>query len=261
MDALTATTAALNIVLGLVYTGYGTITAVEMIRDRQRLGFSHFGAAWVAMTATCGPHHWVHGIHLGFEGRSAGVLDLIAVLVGVPAGITWFLLRMEAFRGGRGDRFIQGTPTWVMALPTLAGIYVTAIVAAGIGIGVGGMNELVVVIPNLMLVVLYSAIGYYLIRTQLANRRPLGGWSVSGLALSIVFPTCAAMHAVYAFYTLTGVYGLDWHGVAFDWIGVPAALYFLWVVRALSSGAFHDWNGAPGNVRRRAAAVAAGSAS
>jgi hypothetical protein len=248
VSALTAATAVLNIILGLVYTSYGTMTAVEMVRDRRRLGFSHFGAAWIAMAFTCGPHHWVHGIHLGLEGRTAGVLDLVAVLVGVPAGVTWFVLRVEAFRGGRGDRFISGTPHWLMALPTLGGVYVTAVVAAAIGVGVATPEELAVVIPNLLLVVLYSAIGYYLIRTQLANRRSLGGWSVSGLALSIVFPTCAAMHAVYAFYALTGTYGLDWHGVTIDWIAVPAAVYFLWVVQALYRGTFRDWNGAPGMV-------------
>ena len=246
MTALTAAVAGLNIVLGLVYTSYGTMTVIEMVRDRRRLGFSHFGAAWIAMAFTCGPHHWVHGVHLGLEGRTAGVLDLVAVLVGVPAGVTWFLLRVEAFRGGRGDRFISGTPRWMMTLPTLAGVYVTAVVAAAIGIGVATTHELGVVAPNLVLVVLYSAIGYYLIRTQLANRRSLGGWSVSGLALSIVFPTCAAMHGVYAFYSLTGLYALDWHGVAIDWIAVPAAVYFLWVVQALYRGTFRDWNGAPG---------------
>ncbi len=248
MDALTAATAGLNIILGLVYTSYGTMTLVEMIRDRRSMGFSHFGAAWVAMAFTCGPHHWVHGVHLGFEGREAGVLDFVAVLVGAPAGVIWFLLRVEAFRGGRGDRFIPGTPRWLMALPTLAGVYVTAIIAAAIGVKGATTSELMVVIPNLMLVALYSAIGYYLIRTQLANRRALGGWSVSGLALSIVFPTCAAMHGVYAFYALTGLYGLDWHGTTFDWIAVPAAVYFLWVVQALYRGTFHDWNGAPGTV-------------
>jgi hypothetical protein len=136
MTALTAATAALNIILGLVYTSYGTMTVIEMVRDRHRLGFSHFGAAWIAMAFTCGPHHWVHGVHLAVEGRTAGVLDLVAVVVGVPAGVTWFLLRVEAFRGGRGDRFIAGTPRWLMALPTLSGVYVTAVVGAGLGIGV-----------------------------------------------------------------------------------------------------------------------------
>jgi hypothetical protein len=244
----------LNIGLGLVYTSYGTMTLVEMTRNRRSMGFSHFGAAWVAMAFTCGPHHWVHGIHMGFEGRAAGLLDLIVVLVGVPAGVTWFFLRVEAFRGGRGDRFINGTPAWIMSLPTLAGVYVTAVIAAAIAISGATPQELSLVIPNFLLVALYSAIGYYLIRTQLANRRRLGGWSVSGLALSVVFPTCAAMHGIYAFYLLTGTYAFDIHGAAIDWIAVPAALYFLWVVQALYRGTFHDWNGAPGAVGARVTA-------
>ena len=256
---MTAAVAVANIVLGLVYCQYGTMTLIEMRRHWRSMGFSHFGAAWIAIAFTCGPHHLVHGIHLLNAGTHAGVIDLAVVLIGFPAGVTWFLLRVEAFRGGRGDRFISGTPAWMMALPTLAGVYVTAMVAAAVGIGVTTPHELVVVAPNLLLVLLYSAIGYYLIRTQLANRRALGGWSVSGLALSIVFPTCAAMHGIYAFYTLTGAYALDWHGVGIDWIAVPAAVYFLWVVQALYRGTFRDWNGAPGMVRSEQPSAALGS--
>ena len=105
-----------------------------------------------------------------------------------------------------------------------------------------------------MLVGLYSAIGYFLARTQLANRRPLGGWSVSGLALAIVFPTCAVMHGIYAFYELNGVYDADAHMYWIDWLAVPAAIYFLWVVQALYRGSFRDWNGAPGQARAGGAA-------
>ena len=237
----------LNIILGLVYTQYGTMTLMEMVRNRRTLGFSHFGAAWVAMAFTCGPHHWVHGIHLTFEGRTGGILDLIAVAIGVPAGVVWFVLRVEAYRGGRGDRFIAGSPGWVLALPTLFGIYLTALVAATIDVAGSSTTEFrPVVVANLMLVVLYMAIGYFLIRTQLANRRPLGGWSVSGLALAIVFPTCAVMHGIYAYYTFTGRYEFDTHAFWIDWIAVPAAMYFLWVVHGLYRGTFRDWNGAPG---------------
>ena len=100
----------LNLVLGTVYIQYGTLTIIEMRRNWREMGFSHFGAAWIAMAYTCGPHHFVHGLHLLVAGRSAGVLDLVAVLAGFPAGVIWFLLRIEAFRGGRGDRFISGSP-------------------------------------------------------------------------------------------------------------------------------------------------------
>ena len=125
---LVAMVAGLNIILGMVYTGYGGMTVIDMWKGRA-MGFSHFGAAWVAMAFTCGPHHWVHGIH-AIETGAAGVLGLIVVLIGFPAGVVWFLLRVEAFRGGRGDRFVPGTPWWVWAIPTLSGVYFTAVIAA-----------------------------------------------------------------------------------------------------------------------------------
>jgi hypothetical protein len=250
------TVAILNIFLGLVYTSYGLMTLSEMVRNRETMGFSHFGAAWVAMAFTCGPHHWAHGIHILDGDTGAAGLDLFAVLVGLPAGVVWFGLRVEAFRGGRGDRHITGTPGWIMVLPTLGGVYVTALVAAAISVGGTMLEPTAGVIANLMLVFLYSAIGYYLARTQIANRRPLGGWSLGGLALAVVFPTCALMHGVYAFYEINGTYATDTHMTVIDLLAVPAAMYFLWVVHALYRGSFRDWNGAPGSVSPLGAAHA-----
>ena len=241
MSATTAAVGVLNLVLGIVYTQYGTMTAIEMRRNWRTMGFSHFGAAWIAMAFTCGPHHFVHGTHVLLEGRTGGVLDLAAVLVGFPAGVIWFLLRLEAFFGGRGDRFISGTPGWVAAMPFAAGIYVGVMItiAAGSSISLGALPR---ALPNLLLVVIYCAIGFYLVRTQLANRRPLGGWSVSGIALAVIFPTCALMHGAYAYYVTTGRYTADMHGLAVDWLAVPAGIYFVWVVQALYRGTFRDWN-------------------
>lgn len=241
---LTTTVAALSILLGIVYVSYGAMTAVEMFRNRRSMGFSHFGLAWIAMTMTCGPHHFVHGIHMGFEGRQAGALDLVVVLIGLPAGLVWFSLRLEAFLGGRGDRFVSGTPLWVAALPMLAAVYATALVATFLDSS-ASFTINAEVVANVVLVVLYSAVGFYGARTQVANHRSLGGWSASGLALSVAFPTCAAMHAVYAFHMATGVYGGDIHNHWVDLLAVPAAMYFLWVIRALNRGTYMDWNGAP----------------
>jgi hypothetical protein len=246
---VTAACAALNIVLGLVYTSYGTMTAVEMLRNRRVMGFSHFGMAWIAMAFTCGPHHFVHGIHLAFEGRDAGFLDILVVAIGFPAGVIWFSLRLEAFIGGRGDRAIAGTPLWVALLPTIAGVYVTALAAALLDLGAQSITLTAEVWANIALVLLYTAVGYYCGRTQLANHRAMGGWSLSGLALTVVFPTCAMMHGVYAYYEATGFYDADVHNHWVDLLAVPAAIYFLWVVRALARGAFHDWNGAPARAR------------
>ncbi len=248
--------ALLNLVLGLIYISYGTIT--EMIRDKGTRGFSHFGAAWTALVFTCGAHHGVHGIHIGLEGRTVGLLDFSAVLIGFPAAAVWFWLRVEAFSGRRGDRFISGDPVWVMALPTLFGMYVTALIAATLG--VGGLDissdALPVIIPNLLILGLYTAIGLILASTQIANRRPLGGWSLSGVALALVLPTCGLMHGVYALYALSGQYQLDYHGFAIDWLGVPAAMYFLWVVHGLYKGTFRDWNGAPPKMADQTAPIA-----
>ena len=107
--------AVLNLVLGFVYIQYGTLTIYDMRRNWRTMGFSHFGIAWIAMAFTCGPHHLEHGLHVAFSGRHGGPLDLVAVLVGAPAGVTWFLLRVEALHGGAGDRFVSGTPRWLRA--------------------------------------------------------------------------------------------------------------------------------------------------
>jgi hypothetical protein len=97
--------------------------------------------------------------------------------------------------------------------------------------------------PNLLLVVLYVAIGYYLWVAQLAAHRATGRWSVSGLALTVVFPTCAVMHAAWFAYAVTGVYGTDLHGRVIDWLSVPAAIYFVWVVRAIALGLLSESDG------------------
>jgi hypothetical protein len=247
----------LNILLGEVYTSYGVLTIIDLKREWRRRGFSHFGIAWIAMAFTCGPHHLEHGLHVAFAGRAGGALDLFAVLVGLPAGVAWFLLRIEALLGGRGDRFLPGTPRWVAALPALAAVTIAIDVAgAGFVLRHGG-DFGPRLVPNVLLLGLYGVIGYYLLRTQLANHRSLGGWSLSGLSLSVVFPTCGLMHAFSVVYASSGRYDVDVHGLTIDWLAVPGAVYFLWVVRALHHGAFSDWNGGATGVRREEIEVAA----
>ncbi|MDQ3587337.1 MAG: hypothetical protein M3375_03160 [Actinomycetota bacterium] len=50
------------------------------------------------------------------------------------------------------------------------------------------------------------------------------------------------MHGVFGAYTLTGLYPAEWHTGVVDWLAVPAAAYFLWVVQALFRGTYRDWN-------------------
>jgi hypothetical protein len=245
--------AALNIVLGLVYTSYGTMTIIDLKANWRRSGVSHFGLAWIAMAFTCGPHHLDHGLHALVD-HHGGAVDVYAVLIGFPAGVTWFLLRVEALRGGRGDRFISGTPTWIAALPAVFAAYTATVAIAVLQVVRHHPHFGPRYVPNLLLLGLYLLIGYYLLRTQLENRRPLGGWSLSGVALTLVFPTCGLMHAVHAAYAIGGHYEVDWHGLVIDWLSVPAAVYFVWVVRGLSAGARTDWTEGAEGVRLAATA-------
>lgn len=234
-----------NLVLGTVYTCYGLMTIVDLKRGWRLHGFSHFGVAWLFMAFTCGPHHLDHGLHVLIAGRAGGWLDLVAIGVGFPVGVVWFLLRVEALFGGRGDREVDRTPLWLEAVPTFAGMYLAAVLAAVIAIVRGTDVFLPRTIPNLFLVVLYTAIGVLLLRTQLRNHSITGGWSVSGLSLGAVMITCAVMHGVFVAYANAGRYDLDWHGLAIDTVGVPAAAYFCWVTLALYRGQLRDWNESP----------------
>jgi len=237
--------ALLNIALGIAYTSYGIITALEMKNDWRSFGFSHFGAAWIAMAFTCGPHHLDHGLHVLEAGR-AGTLDLLAVLIGLPAGVIWLSLRIEAFMGGRGDRFIFGTPRWLRALPTVAGAYLGLVVVSSVVILVRRPVTFEwALLANAALVVIYCAIGWFILRTQLRRHPSMNGWSVSGISLSVVFPTCAVMHGIFAVYALGGTYLHDVHGITIDWLSVPAGIYFLWVVRRLYRDSLRDWNDGP----------------
>jgi hypothetical protein len=130
----------------------------------------------------------------------------------------------------------------VRALPATSAAYVLVFGALATAELLSPEQFPPMVAANLLLVVLYSMIGWYLLRTQLATHASTGHWSLSGVALTIVFPTCALMHAAWAVYQITGRYEADIHTVVIDWLAVPAAAYFLWVVRGLYAGTVRDWN-------------------
>lgn len=93
----------------------------------------------------------------------------------------------------------------------------------------------------MLLVGVYAAIAAVLAKAQIATRAGGGSWSVSGLSLAGIFATCAPMHAVLAFYTATGRYERDVHGIVIDWLSIPAGLFFLWVAWRLNRGELRDW--------------------
>jgi hypothetical protein len=230
-----------NLLIGTVYTGYGFMTLADLKRGYRDYGLSHFGMAWLFMAFTCGPHHLAHAIHIA-GGRSPGGLEALAVIIGIPPGLSWFLLRVEALRGGPGDRPITGTPMWLKISGVVYAAYVGVFVAVATKVAWSGSNITPRYTPNMLLVVLYCAIGYYLFRTQFAAHSRGEDWSLSGLCLSAVFPTCAAMHAAFLLYASHGNYGADPQMLVIDWLSVPAAGYFVWVVRCLYRGTLPDWN-------------------
>jgi hypothetical protein len=44
-------------------------------------------------------------------------------------------------------------------------------------------------------------------------------------------------------YASTGLYGADAQGRFIDWLAVPSAIYFVWVVRAIARGALREDDG------------------
>jgi hypothetical protein len=103
-------------------------------------------------------------------------------------------------------------------------------------------------VPNTILFVSYTIVGAIVLRVQVARRPSVGGWSLSGLAMGLLFATCGFSHLI-AGLTVRP----DWHMSMFDIPGVPFSLYFLWVVHRLHSDSLRDWNRRPlvGRATRR----------
>jgi hypothetical protein len=232
----------LALLTGIAYTLLGAITASDLARHRRSRGHSHFGFGFLLMAATCGPHHLVHATHLLFEGHTAGGPLLAALAVGLPPGAAFTLLRLEAMLGGRGDRFAPGSPLHIAVLPIVVAGAAGAILLAALqqaptpdgGWAWAGLGA------NGFLAVAYLITGLIVLRTQLARRPGLGGWSVSGVAMAGVFTTCGLSHITAGLTT-----PVELHTLMFDLPGVPAAAYFLWVVHRLNRSSLNDWNRRP----------------
>jgi hypothetical protein len=230
----------LSLALGLAYTGLGAITAYELARHSGSRGFSYFGAAFLAMAATCGPHHLAHAEHLLLGHEHASTAMLAALVLGTPAGVMFIVLRAEAAFGGRGDRLIAGGSRWLAPSVALMTCAAGAIVFESVEYARDHGFQLAGVAPNLVLFVNYTLVGIFTARTQLARRPVLGGWSLSGTAMAGVFATCAITHLVAGLTTTP-----DLHTLTLDNVGVPASIFFLYVVHRLHRRSLNDWNRAP----------------
>jgi hypothetical protein len=235
---VTVLAGVLALLTGLAYGGLGVIAVYELGRNHRTRGFSYLGGAFALMAATCGPHHLIHAEHMLVWGEPAALPMVLALAVGLVPGAVFVAFRIEAMLGGRGDRFLAGSPLLLAILPWIVVAGYGAIVWEALEY-VGGPLSLTVA-ANVALFLSYTVVGVIVLRTQLARRPGLGGWSVSGLALGGVFVSCGLSHLV-AGLTTPG----DWHTLLFDIPGVPFAIYFLWIVRRLNRRSLRDWNRRP----------------
>jgi len=176
----------------------------------------------------------------------------------LPAGATFVWLRLEAMFGGRGDRTVAVTPQWPLLLAVTLFLVVGALAGWSLltpglpddavctapvprDAAAGGLDfGLFVLLTNLCVTVAYAMVGWYLFDTQVRRYVASKVWSLSGLSLAAVFPTCAFMHLIHAFSI-----GPHSATLPFDLLGVPASIYFLWVVRQVHRDSVVDWNRRP----------------
>jgi hypothetical protein len=250
-----------NLLIGLAYLGLGLLSAWETFSLHRYRGWSRFGIGFSLMAASCGPHHLIHGWH-ALQGGTAAASMLAATLIGLPAGLTFVGLRVETALGGRGDRRLGASRYWPVSIAAVFAIAVGGLAgwtlgrptatlpsqvmctALGLAVRTGGAGPALdlssgILLANLFVVLTYGMVGWYLADYQVRRYAAEGVWSLSGVSLSGVFFTCALMHLIYA--------TTEHHGatLAFDLLGVPASVYFLWIVKRVHSDSVVDWNRRP----------------
>lgn len=243
-----------NLLIGLAYTGLGLLSAWETFSLHRYRGWSRFGIGFALMAADCGPHHLIHGWH-ALRGESSSWPMLAVTLIGLPAGLTFVALRVETALGGRGDRHFASSRYWPVSLAASLAVTVgwltawtlarpatafpSQVMCTALGISTGFDFTSLSFLANLFVVVTYGMVGGYLADYQVRRHAAEGAWSLSGASLSGVFFTCALMHLIFA--------TTERHPATlpFDLLGIPASIYFLWIVKRVHNDSVVDWNRRP----------------
>ena len=251
-----------NILIGLAYTGLGLLSAWETISLHRYRGWSRFGIGFSLMAASCGPHHLVHGWHTlqGAQASEASWPLLAVTLLGLPAGLIFVGLRFETALGGAGDRPFGSSRYWAVSLvaafavavgwltgwtlahpgPVLPAKAMCTVLGLSPGFPGAGLDvRSLTLAANVFVVVTYGMVGWYLADCQVRRHAAEGAWSLSGVALSGVFFSCALMHLIYA---TAGGHDAT---LPFDLLGIPASIYFLWIVKRVHNDSVVDWNRRP----------------
>ena len=240
-----------SLAIGVAYAGLGLLSAWEAISLHRYRGWSRFGLGFSLMAASCGPHHLVHGWGV-LHGESVSWPMFAVTLIGLPAGLIFVGLRFETMWGGQGERLIVASPHRMVALAgaftVVAGWLAASAFASPVTdsfpvrcLSTGARIDFASVsfIANVFVTVTYGMVGWYLADRQVRRLLTSGAWSLSGIALTGVFFTCAQMHLIDA-----TIHGNDLM-LMFDLIGIPASVYFLWVVKQVHNDAMIDWNRRP----------------
>lgn len=249
---------AINLAIGLAYAGLGVLGTWETISLHRYRGWSRFGIGFMLMAASCGPHHLVHGWHV-LQGASVSWQMLAVSVIGLPAGLIFVLLRLERMVGGQGERVVTasaghaamlagvltivagGLAAGVLAQPA-ADLFQVVCTSAGLSAGSSAAAldyTSLNFIANMFVTITYGMVGWYLGDCQVRRYLTNGVWSLSGVSLTGVFFTCAQIHLIDA--TTQGGNLL----LFFDLAGIPASIYFLWVVKLVHNDSVMDWNRRP----------------
>lgn len=193
-----------------------------------RLAMVFYGL--VGMASSCGPHHLHLAEHFALSIDRPTTPDLVAITVALPFGAAWLWWQAPVvMRRARWspDWRIDGSKDWPLLMLAALIAYVTLVVrSAAHGLPAHHVEAGI----QLTLLVLYCVIGYLLWTGQLRFRRITGTWSAKGLALAVIFPTCAAEHACYGLAVAAGRYASDVHPIGEAWIdswGILVAVFFV----------------------------------
>jgi hypothetical protein len=218
-----------DIVSGVVYLLLGCNALVESVGPARPGASRRFGLALTLLAFAGGTPALLGGIGLVTGGGNSSAPHLAATSLGLLPATVFCWLRYEAYLGRAGERIIHGNPSWVPLLPAAFAFGSGAILVMA-WVGRGPVTLLSA--PDAAVAGMFLPIGWFLLRAQQIRHGMAGGWSLSGLAATMIFPTWAVTHA-------TQILGGEVSRTVriIDWVAVAAAMWFLIECRRLVGSA------------------------
>lgn len=228
----------LHVITGLGYLLIGYMLIRDRAKDKAASAANKiFGLALIGVALTCAPHHLTHGYHVLRGDINPGIFDFISVAAAAPFGAIIIYLRNEVDRdSGPGDRLIKASSKICKYMPVALATYMSASFAWAIGRGGFIESNFAMIMPSLILLYVYSQIGYWFLKTQYENKKETGFYSLSGCSFGFIFPTCTISHLSYIYYVWRGDYVADVHTFITDVVGAVLGVLFVVAITALKKG-------------------------